>query len=176
MKSPKKPARKKTAAAVLVPQSQEAVMADIRLIGDLRREFVRRETALNDQIAALTAQVAPDIEALKARLLGLEEGVQVWCEANRLKLTENGKVKTANLTTGEIKWRANPPSVRITGVDDVIGMLRRMGLHQFLRDKTEINKEAILATPDEVKGIAGISIKSGVETFEIVPFEQTITQ
>ncbi|HHX9843970.1 TPA: host-nuclease inhibitor Gam family protein [Salmonella enterica subsp. enterica] len=176
MKSPKKPARKKAAAAVLVPQSREAVMADIRLIGDLRREFVRLETELNDQIAALTAPVAPQIEALKARLLGLEEGVQVWCEANRLNLTENGKTKTANLTTGEIKWRTNPPSVRITGVDDVIGMLRRMGLHQFLRDKTEINKEAILATPDEVKGIAGISIKSGVETFEIVPFEQTITQ
>lgn len=175
MKSPKN-TRKKTAAAVLVPQSQEAVMADIRVIGDLRREFVRRETALNDQIAALTAQVAPEIEALKARLTGLENGVQTWCEANRLTLTENGKTKTANLTTGEIKWRANPPSVRITKPEDVIVMLRKLGLHQFIREKVEINKEAILAAPADVKGIAGINIKSGVETFEIVPFEQTITQ
>ncbi|HAU4567917.1 TPA: host-nuclease inhibitor protein Gam, partial [Citrobacter freundii] len=35
--------------------------------------------------------------------------------------------------------------------------------------------EAILASPNEVKGIAGISIKSDVEDFEIIPFEQTVT-
>ena len=37
--------------------------------------------------------------------------------------------------------------------------------------KNEPNKEAMLNEPDAVRGIAGISIVSGVEDFIVVPFE-----
>ena len=37
------------------------------------------------------------------------------------------------------------------------------------------SREDVIASPNEVKGIAGISIKSDVEDFEIIPFEQTVT-
>ncbi|KFB96134.1 exonuclease inhibitor, partial [Trabulsiella guamensis ATCC 49490] len=96
-------------------------------------------------------------------------------EANRAELTRDGKTKTANLTTGEVRWRARPPSVTIRKVEDVIAMLKKLSLGKFLRNKEEINKEAILASPTEVKGIAGIAIKTGVEDFEIIPFEQSVT-
>lgn len=175
MKSPKK-ARNKSAAAVAVPQTREDVMSDIRKIGDIQRDILRQETLLNDQIAELTDKLAPEIESLKAQLTQLQDGVKTWCEANRSDLTKDGKTKTANLTTGEVRWRARPPSVTIRKVEDVIAMLKKLGLSQFLREKTEVNKEAILAAPDEVKGIAGIGIKKGMEDFEIIPFEQTIAQ
>lgn len=60
--------------------------------------------------------------------------------------------------------------------EDVIETLRRLGLDKFLREKVEVNKDAILAAPKEVEGIAGINIKSGIEDFEIIPFEQTLTE
>jgi len=37
-----------------------------------------------------------------------------------------------------------------------------------------VNKEAILNEPEGVKGVAGISIVSGVEDFVITPFEQEV--
>ncbi|CAM6892323.1 Prophage host-nuclease inhibitor protein [Citrobacter freundii] len=174
MKAPKKP-RTKSAAAVAVPQCRDDVISDIRKIGDITRVILRRETELNDKIAALTNDVAPGIEALKKELGRLQAGVQTWCEANRAELTKDGKTKTANLTTGEVRWRKRPPSVTIRKVEDVIALLKKFSLGKFLRNKGEINKEAILASPNEVKGIAGISIKSDVEDFEIIPFEQTVT-
>ncbi|KFB97848.1 bacteriophage Mu Gam family protein, partial [Trabulsiella guamensis ATCC 49490] len=146
MKVPKKP-RTKAAAAVAVPQSREDVINDIRKIGDISRVILRRETELNDQIATLTNDVAPGIEALKKELERLQTGVQTWCEANRAELTRDGKTKTANLTTGEVRWRARPPSVTIRKVEDVIAMLKKLSLGKFLRNKEEINKEAILASP-----------------------------
>ena len=174
MKAPKKP-RAKSAAAVAVPQSREDVINDIRKIGDITRVILRRETELNDKLAELTNAAAPGIEALKKELDRLQAGVQTWCEANRAELTKDGKTKTANLTTGEVRWRIRPPSVSIRKVDDVIAMLKKFSLVKFLRNKEEINKEAILAAPEEVKGIAGITIKSGIEDFEIIPFEQSVT-
>lgn len=174
MKAPKKP-RTKSAAAVAVPQSREDVINDIRKIGDITRVILRRETELNDQIAMLTNDVAPGIETLKNELERLQSGVQTWCEANRAELTRDGKTKTANLTTGEVRWRTRPPSVSIRKVEDVIAMLKKLSLGKFLRNKVEINKEAILADPNKVKGIAGITVKTGVEDFEIIPFEQSVT-
>ena len=48
----------------------------------------------------------------------------------------------------------------------------RLGLDRFIRTKQEINKEALLNEPEVAKGIAGITIKTGVEDFVIKPFEQ----
>jgi phage host-nuclease inhibitor protein Gam len=62
--------------------------------------------------------------------------------------------------------------VSVRGVEAVIEALNRLGLSRFVRVKEELNKEAILNEPEAVKGVAGLSIKSGVEDFVIQPFEQ----
>ncbi len=54
--------------------------------------------------------------------------------------------------------------------------LSRMGLDRFVRLKREPNKEAMLAEPDAVRGIAGVSIVTGVEDFIVTPFEVEVTQ
>jgi Mu-like prophage host-nuclease inhibitor protein Gam len=169
-----KPKRIKSAAAVYVPQSKEDVTCDIRKIGDLQRELARVETAMNDEIGEITDRYAPQMDVLKKDLEVLQKGVQGWCEANRDELTNNGKTKTANLVTGEVQWRNRPPSVSIRGADSVLETLLRLGLERFIRRKEEINKEAILNEPAAVAGVAGITVKSGIEDFAIVPFEQTV--
>ncbi|EFX3331740.1 host-nuclease inhibitor Gam family protein [Escherichia coli] len=168
-----KPAKRiKSAAAAYVPQNRDAVITDIKRIGDLQREASRLETEMNDAIAEITEKFAARIAPLKTDIETLSKGVQGWCEANRDELTNGGKVKTANLVTGDVSWRQRPPSVSIRGVDAVMETLERLGLQRFIRTKQEINKEAILLEPKAVAGVAGITVKSGIEDFSIIPFEQ----
>ena len=168
-----KPAKRiKSAAAAYVPQNRDAVITDIKRIGDLQREASRLETEMNDAIAEITEKYASQIAPLKTSIETLSKGVQGWCEANRDELTNGGKVKTANLVTGDVSWRQRPPSVSIRGVDAVMETLERLGLQRFIRTKQEINKEAILNEPGAVVGVAGITVKSGIEDFSIIPFEQ----
>lgn len=164
--------RLKAQAQSYVPQTQKDAAADIHKIGDLQRQITRTQTEMNDCIAHITATYQPTLEAMNDNLKLLQQGVQGYCEAHRSELTNGGKVKTANLVTGEIQWRQRPPSVSVRGAEAVIEVLKRLGLGKFVRSKEEVNKEAILNQPDAVRGVAGISIVNGVEDFVITPFEQ----
>ena len=130
---------------------------------------------MNDHIAAVTQAHQPALADLTERMLAVQGGIQAWCEAHRVDLCgEADKLgKTANLVTGEVSWRVRPPSVSIRGADTVLETLLRMGLGRFVRVKNEPNKEAMLNEPEAVRGIAGISIVTGVEDFIVVPFEAT---
>ena len=159
----------KALAAASVPQSKTDCAAYIKNLGDVQRDFERQRADMNDAIATITKNYQPTLESMGARLQALRSGIQTWCESNRATLCE-GQSKTANLITGEVSWRQRPPSVGIRGADTVIETLQRMGLERFVRTKEEINKEAMLNEPDAVRGIAGISMVSGVEDFSITPF------
>ncbi|SOD42306.1 host-nuclease inhibitor Gam family protein [Nitrosovibrio sp. Nv4] len=167
--------RLKAQAQAYVPQTKDDAAADIRKIGDLQRQLLRAATEMNDAVAIVTQNFQPRMEAIKNQLQILQDGVQGYCEAHRLELTDGGKVKTANLITGEVQWRKRPASVSVRGVEAVIETLKRLGLGKFVRTKAEINKEAILNEPDEVRGVAGITLVTGVEDFVITPFEQEVT-
>lgn len=163
--------RVKTAAAsVNVPQARESVADYIREIGERQRELARLTADMNDEIAVVKERWEAAAEPHKQRIAALTSGAQIWCEANRDQLTQSGKVKTAAFTTGEIQWRLRPPSVRITGQEAVLDLLRRLGLKRFIREKAEVNKEAILNEPEAVSHVAGISISQG-EDFVVTPFE-----
>lgn len=161
----------KAKAQVFTPQTKTDCAADIKKIGDLQREAARLEADMNDEIGAATKRYQPQLEELKGRIEALQQGVQVFCEANRTSLTNDNRVKTANFVTGEVQWRQRPPSIAIRGADAVLETLARMGLQRFIRTKQEPNKEAMLNEPDAVRGIAGINVVSGVEDFVITPFE-----
>lgn len=165
-------AKLKTAAQISVPQSKDAVATDIKSIGDIQRSIIKMEAEMNDAIGNITTQYSEPLNDLKQRLSSLQKGVQSWCESNRAELTLNGKTKTANLITGDVQWRQRPPSVSIRGQEAVLDALRNLGLSRFIRNKEEPNKEAMLNEPEIVRGVAGITIVTGVEDFVITPFEQ----
>ncbi len=169
---PKTATRIKAKAQVYVPQTQDDTAADIRQIGDLERQKLRAMTEMNDAIAEITQNFQPRLDALNEQLKTLQEGVQAYCEAHRDELTNSGKVKTANLITGEVSWRQRPPSVSVRGQEAVIDILKRLGLTSFIRTKEDVNKEAILNEPDKARGVPGLTIVTGVEDFVITPFEQ----
>lgn len=173
--APKKNRIKSAAVSVVVPQSRDMAAQAIAKVGTLNRELSRIQAAMNDELASVKAAFEEQAEPLTLQIKALTEGVQTWAEANRDTLTQNGKVKTAALTTGEILWRLRPPSVRVTGAEAVLDALRRLGLKRFIREKEEVNKEAILNEPEAVAHVPGISISQG-EDFVVVPFEAELAE
>ncbi len=163
----------KSVASILACQSKDQVMDFIRQIGNKQREIIRIETRMNDKIAEITDSHKGDITQIQLEIQGMTTAVQTWCEANRDSLLKKG-LKTANLITGEVSWRFNPPSVSLRKIDDVLANLKEKGLERFIRVKEEVNREAILADPKAVADVAGVTIKSGNEYFEIKPFEVDI--
>jgi phage host-nuclease inhibitor protein Gam len=166
-----KKTRIKQVALVAVPQSKDECAFYINKIGRLHREIAVQTAAMNDEIAKITDRYTTVFAPLQDNIKFLQSGVQSWCEANRDELTNGGKSKSGQFVTGTVQWRQKPPSVVVRGVDAVIEALNRLGLGRFVRVKEELNKEAILNEPEAVKGVAGLSIKTGVEDFVIQPFE-----
>lgn len=165
---------KSAATGVPVPQSRDEAAAHLRLIGEQTRAILRLEAQMNDRLGVIKAEYEAKAAPLRDRVSSLQVGLQIWCEAHRDAIT-GGDKKSADLGTGVVKWRLRPPSVRITGVEQVIERLKQSGLGRYLREKIEVSKEAILAEPDEVRGIAGISIGSAGEEFIVEPFETQLS-
>lgn len=169
--------RIKTPAQVVpVPQDQAQAAAHIRQIGEHNREIARITAAMNDELALVKERHENAAKPLQEAVQALTAGLQTWCEANRDRLTRGGKTKTGVFTTGEVQWRTRPPSVAVRGVDAVLDSLRRLGLGRFIRNKEEVNKEAILNEPAVVAQVPGLSISSGVEDFVVVPFEAEMSE
>jgi len=171
----KKTRIKQAAAAVFIPQNREQVANAIRELGILQRELTRIAADMNDELAAVKENYETEAEPRRLRVEALQQGVQTWSEANRDAITQAGKVKTATFTTGEVSWRIRPPSVAIKGVEAVLNSLRRLGLTRFIREKAEVNKEAILNEPAAVAKVPGITISQG-EDFVVTPFEAELAE
>lgn len=159
-----------------VPQDDSEAREALREIGDLNREALRLQAEMNDQIAALQQRygelVAPINEAATAKI----EGLRMFAEANRARLTGNGKVKFCQFSTGKISWRLRPAKVTIRGADAVIAALQAAGLQRFLREKIEINKDAMLDDPATAMAIKGVLIGSDGEDFVVEPFETELKE
>ena len=163
------------AAAIAVPSSQveaEQLLADI---GRLQRQVVKTETEMNDVLASIKDKFEKLAQPLNEQIETKFQALHIWAEANRSILLI-GKSKTAKLSTGELLWRNTPPAVKFkrgVKVEAIVAALKAAKLNDPVRTIEEVNKEAILAKPARVKGIAVIEIKSR-EEFVAKPFESQI--
>lgn len=172
-------ARAKTPALVqsFVPQNRDEAMRQLERIGNLQRELQRREADLGDALArikgASEAASAPIHDSVKQ----LTAGLQAWCDANRATLTDNGRVKHADLGTGVVRWQLVRAKVRGIPKDTeaFLARLRELGLLQFIRTKEEVNKEAMLDAPEVAETITGIKVKGEGEEFVAEPFQAELT-
>lgn len=167
---------KKMANASPVPQSSDDCDLMIHHLGDVRRDIARIEADMNDKLADIKEQYETKAEPLKAKAEELLSGIEIFCAANRDKLTKNGKVKFAHFKNGEVRWRSRPPKVTVRGKDSILDALRNLGLTRFIRVKEDLNKEAILEEPEAVKSIKGLAIGSEGEDFVVEPFESALNE
>ncbi len=166
---------KKDAANLRVPQSRTEAEAFIAKIGNQQRERDRIQANMNDELAAIKQKYEELAQPIATDIRLLTDGVQIWCEANRATLTNQNKTKTAKLASGEVKWRTRPGKVSLKKIAEVIETLKTLKLKRFIRIEDSINKEAILAEPEVVENIKGITITKG-EDFVIVPFETELEE
>jgi len=167
---------KATAASHRVPQIREEVVNMIAEIGHHQRERQRLKADMDDQISAIREKYDKLINPHNVAIQQLTDGVHTWSEANKDSLTNGGKIKTANMMTGEIRWRLRPMSCKAVRLKEAIEEIKLKGLAAlFIRTKEELNKEAILANPDAVKDCRWISLEHG-EDFVIVPFETELEE
>ena len=171
-------AKTKTAASNLpIPQDDSEARSAIREIGDLNRKIARLEADLNDEIAEAQEYYGALVEPIREAVVAKTEGLKMFCEVNRDRLTRGGKVKFARFTTGEISWRQRPAKVTPRRVEDVIEAIQRLGFgERFLRTKIELNKDAMLEDRETAALIPGISIGSAGEDFIVEPFETELPE
>lgn len=151
-----------------VPQTRDEANEAVAEIGRLQRDRTRIEADMNADLASVRAQYEGKAKPLGEQITQLTRGVHVWAEANRDALTGNGRTKTVKLASGEISWRMRPPSVAVRGMAAVIEALKALKLKRFIRVREELDKEAVLADPDAVGSVKGISITQR-EDFVIKP-------
>lgn len=168
-------ARIKTPALdVAVPASKNDCAIQIAELGARMRDLTRLETAMNDAISAVTAEYEAPVNVLKNRIQTLQTGIQTWCEAHRQELTQNGKTKSGQFTTGQVQWRQRPPSITVRGIEAVLAWLEEKRLDRLIRVKREINKDALLNEPEVAGAVPGVRVVTGVEDFVVTPFEQEV--
>lgn len=158
--------------SIAAPRSQEEAERMLFSIGANQRQIRAIEVRMNDMLAEARAAFEAEAQPLNAAIEDEFAALHAWAEANKDSLL-HGKAKTVRLATGELSWRTSPPSVRVTKPEDVLERLRQLGLERFVRTKHEINKEAVLAEPDAVSGVKGISVMQK-EEFVAKPFETEI--
>ena len=164
---------------VPVPQDDSEARETIRDIGDLNRDALRIEAELNDKIAALQEDYGALGEPIRDQVLAKQEGLKMFAEANRARLTNGGKVKFHRFSTGMISWRLRPAKVTIRGKDAVIEAIKSAKLgKKFLRVKEEVNKDAMLEEDNrKIAGaIQGVTIGSDGEDFIVEPHETELAE
>ncbi len=157
------------------PQSRDDVASLISTIGFAQRERAKIAAEMNQALADVRERYEARAKPFGDAIAAHSRGIAAYCEAHRAELTRDGKTKTARFTSGEVSWRLRPPSVAVRGVEAVIDALRRLKLTAFLREKTEIDKDAILRNPDAVRNVKGIAI-SQREDFVVKPDETALEE
>lgn len=166
---------KTKAIAAPVPQSREEATEALAEIGRRQRERERIQASMNDDIAEIKTKYEEEARPHNEQIAGLTEGLHAWCEAHRAELTNGGKVKSANMASGDVGWRITPPKVRVTGKAAVIELLKALKLKRFIRLKEDVNKEAMLAEPDKASAVKGVNIVQ-TEEFWLRPFETELEE
>ncbi|MBR0962216.1 host-nuclease inhibitor Gam family protein [Bradyrhizobium japonicum] len=182
---------KAAAADVRIPQNRDEAAAMIAEYGDVARQVAAIETAMQKKLADVKTAAEDESRPHVKKALDLFRGLHMYCEANRQQLLANTGTKTVDFGTGTVKWRFNPPKVRISGGDDAVidlinekkmiaeaadleGVAASYG--NFLRVKIEIDREAMLKNPDLARTIPGVSIPKGSEIFEVEPFGAELSE
>ncbi|MCM0018530.1 MAG: host-nuclease inhibitor Gam family protein [Tagaea sp.] len=160
-----------TTSALPVPQNQVQADNVIYVIGDHKRALdaliVKRDRAVADAAAKYADAIAEAGEVLKANV----ESLQAFAEANKSALLQDGKRSIA-FPSGLVGWRYSNPAVKFDADDEerLIARLRTLGLGHLIREKSEIDKTAVVKHAAEIEGVKGIDIVQE-ERFFVRPLE-----
>lgn len=136
--------RAKAPARPTSVQDREALIKAIARAGELDRKRAALVAHTEEWFASLKETLAKDVLPIDEELATITKDVQAYCEANKLALLPEG-FKSVNVGTGDLGWRADPPSVAAVGkVPEAVEKLKAIEFTQFIRVEESLNKEALL--------------------------------
>ncbi len=155
-----------------VPHSLSEAAKFLSSIGREQREIDKVKTTLNDKVEELEEKAMDGAKQHEEEISQLVEGLFAFAEGQRDILTDSGKRKTVEVSTGTFGWRMTPPSVSIRDAKSVLARLKELELKRFIRVSTsEVpDKEAMLKEQEVAETVKGISIGRH-EEFIVKPIE-----
>ena len=150
-------------------KTEAHLLEAISLLGEVRRDLSITKAELDDKIARLQRFYAPTIEEIQKNEQELVNQITTYCN-NHFETLFKGNLKTAKLITGEISRRVKPTSIVVNDLDAALAKLKELGLREFIRVKEEINKNALLDSPEIIDEIEGLELQKGLENLIIKPY------
>ncbi|MBZ9936939.1 host-nuclease inhibitor Gam family protein [Mesorhizobium sp. BR1-1-16] len=149
----------------------ESCAAAIGRMGELDRELALIATTKAEAVEKASTAAEKAAEPLITERSGLFVQVQAYCVANRQRLTDGGRSKTATFPTGSAAWRLGRLRVLVDSVlkDTIIATLKKRGLTDLVRVKEDLDLAAVGKARDKVKRIKGISFEDPIEDFSVSP-------
>lgn len=161
--------------------ADDAACADaIARLGAIGRQLDKVETDKSKAVAEASKRFEDQATPLVDERAALERQVEAYCVANRARLTQDGKSKTAAFTTGSAAWRSGRQQVQVDRELEakILATLKKRGHLDLIRVRedlllTEIGKPA---SKDKIKGIKGITVVPGKESFSIAPLAAELVE
>ena len=128
----------------------------LREIGQIDRELGLIESGQNAEIDRLKNSAKEQAKPLLARKAVLELAMKEFCEARRAEFT---RAKSKKLTFGNVGFRLSSKVV-IRRVADTLQALKDLGLSHCIRQKEELDKDAMKNLSTETLAEVGASLKT----------------
>jgi len=163
-------AKKTKPAPAPVPQTREQFETLAVQLAEGMRLLAYASARAANEIARVKLDLKNDTAALAKRLDMQWDALAAYATAHRTELLPADR-KSVAIAAGVIGWRLSTPSVQLTAEeDDVIDAIEALGLVQFLREKTEVDKAALLAEPELAAKVEGVVIRQ-VENLFFQPLD-----
>ncbi|MDI7190874.1 host-nuclease inhibitor Gam family protein [Leptospira santarosai] len=156
-------------------------------LGEFKRQRDRITSETDDQISKLQNDLQEKISPLDLKIQHIAAGIKHFVDHHKEELFPDPEYKTCKLTTGVLKLRKIPASVktratqkffeRILSENGILEKLNNLVSRLsgvFLRVKLELNKEQILAEPLKAMQKIGVELNEESERLYISPSETDV--
>ncbi|EMN91221.1 host-nuclease inhibitor Gam family protein [Leptospira weilii] len=156
-------------------------------LGEIKRERDRIKSKTDDQISKLQIDLQEEITPLDLKIQHIASGIKFFVDNHKEELFPDPEYRTCKLTTGALKLRKIPASVKTRATEKFFErILSKNGLLEkfnalvsklsgvYLRVKLELNKEQILAEPLKAIQKIGVELNEESERLYISPSETDV--
>ena len=109
--------------------------------------ITKKEVEMNEKLNKIKNGFDDDVKEVRAQKQLLEQEVEGFCKVNK---EEFGKLKSMALLFGTVFFRTTPPKVtqlnKKYSVVTTIELAKKLFKQKFIREKAELDKEAILTS------------------------------
>jgi phage host-nuclease inhibitor protein Gam len=136
----------KSAAQLIVPQSDDAARVMLARLGEIDADISARKASINAEIEKAKAQYKAYADTRSDEAKTIHLALQSYFEAHAQRLTEDGARKSIDWPEGRMGLRQSKPKLKLLMEDaEIISELDARNLDHYLRTQISLNKEGLIA-------------------------------